>query len=109
MKVDLLSDISTLSLIKPSIISKLETIAESCLCDYLVEASLSDEDLVEIDIGIGTLSILTVNNELQYQFKPSSRLEKRFVTSFVDQKSPIVIQVEEGLENRLLSAYKELF
>lgn len=109
MKVELLSDISTVSLIKPATLSKLENIAESCLCDYLVEASLQDEDLVEINIGIGTLSILTVDNELQYQFRPSQSLEKKFVSSYTSCESPIVLKSEEGLEARLLSAYKELF
>ena len=57
MKYNLIDDISSLSLIKPSILNKLIDISQSCLCDYVDNISILEDSLVEVDIGIGTLNI----------------------------------------------------
>ena len=109
MKQNLLVDISRISLIKASIFDKLKDIAESCICDYLYEAKILDDDLIEIDIGIGKISILILNDSLEFKFRPSMHLEKSLVKSLQKNSSVLVKEVENGLESKLLSTYKELF
>ena len=73
MKYNLIDDISSLSLIKPSILNKLIDISQSCLCDYVDNMSILEDSLVEVDIGIGTLNIFIEEDVIKYQFKPSKK------------------------------------
>lgn len=109
MKQKLLSDISSLTNIKYSIINKLKEISEECICDYVLEAILKNDDLIEIDIGIGKISILVLEDGVEYSFRPSSSLEKSISKTILDDENILVDKVEKGLSNRLLSTYKELF
>lgn len=109
MKHKLMTDISTIYSIRASILSKLERLAETCICDYLVEAKLCDDDLVEINVGIGKLMILILDDSVEYQFIPSNRLERLISKSIIDLKSPLEQEIEEGIEEKLVYTYKELF
>lgn len=109
MKRKLLDDISTIYSIRASILNKLIELSELCICDYLVEAKLSDSDLLEINIGIGKILILILEDSLEYQFIPSSKLEQLIYDHIFKLKSPLISKVERGLEEKLISTYKELF
>lgn len=109
MKQKLIEDISAIYSIRASILNKLIKLAETCICDYLVEARLNDDDLVEINIGIGKLVILILDNYVEYQFIPSNKLEKLISKSIIDAKSPLEHTLEEGIEEKLVYTYKELF
>lgn len=109
MKHKLLFDISTIYSIRISILNKLSDLVEICICDYLLEAKLQDEDLVEINIGFGKILILLTSDAVEYQFIPSSKLEKLIKNTLFTNKSPLEKNLEIGLENKLVSTYKELF
>lgn len=95
MKYNLIDDISSLSLIKPSILNKLIDISQSCLCDYVDNMSILEDSLVEVDIGIGTLNIFIEEDVIKYQFKPSKKLEKNLVQTVVDGNSPLTYKIEK--------------
>lgn len=109
MKHKLLPDLSSIYSIRISLLNKLSELAELCICDYLLEAKIKNDDLVEINIGIGKIVILLLEDSLEYQFIPSSNLEKHSINTLLDMNSPLKDAVETGLENKLLSTYKELF
>ena len=108
MKYNLIDDISSLSLIKPSILNKLVDISQSCLCDYVDNMSILEDSLVEVDIGIGTLNIFIEEDVIKYQFKPSKKLEKNLVQTVVDGNSPLTYKIEKKLNKNILNTYKEL-
>ncbi len=109
MKQKLLNDISNIYSIRASIMTKLSELAELCICDYLVEAKLSEDDLVEVNIGIGKICFIMLEDSIEYRFVPSTKLEKLIIKSIASMKSPIINASEQGLENKLVSTYKELF
>ena len=109
MEKNLIEDVAKLSSVKSSLLKKFSRLSEYCISDYVLESKLEDEDLTEIDIGIGKLKLLITDDELRYSFTPSQRLEKMMIDSYQNEKHVLEQKVEEGLENRLLSAYKELF
>ena len=109
MKRKLLNDLSNIYSIRTSIFNKLIELAEVCICDYLVETKLADDDLLEINIGIGKILILVLEDSLEYQFVPSSKLEQLICNSINELKSPLIELSEKGLEEKLISTYKELF
>ena len=109
MKRKLLFDISNIFSIRISLLNKLVELAENCICDYILEANLNDDELVEINIGFGKIIILLSSDCVEYRFIPSMKLEKSIVNTLSSGKSPLEQNLEVGLENKLISTYKELF
>lgn len=108
MKRYLLKDISPLTNIKDKIINKMSNISELCICDYINELDMIDEDVLNIDIGIGIISMLIVDDEIQYSFSPSESLEKMIIKTIEDKESPLVNKLEVNLENKINSTYKDI-
>lgn len=108
MEKNLIEDLSKLFSIKPSLLKKLAKVADYCISDYILESKLNDEDVTDINIGIGELKLVVVDDSLTYQFIPSKKLETMIVDAYQKEKSEMTIALEDGLESRLLSAYKEL-
>lgn len=108
MNYDLLNDVSSLTNIKPKIIDKMESIAEYCICDYIDNLKLEDEDVMSVNIGIGTLNIAYIDNEIKYQFIPSESLEKNIVRT-INGENVLKHSVECSLRNRVYNTYKDLF
>lgn len=109
MKRNLITDLSALSLIRMSILDKLIELSELCICDYIIESKIKDTDFIEINIGIGKLSILRSDESIEYRFIPSNKLEKLIIANIDSNKSLLTEKSEVGLENKLLTTYKELF
>ncbi len=105
---DLIKDLNTLTLIKSSILSRLENISENCICDYVLESTLKDDDIVPIDLGIGVLYINILDNEISYKFIPSKKLEKKLLKSRETGESQLVLDIEDKLNQRIFNTYKEL-
>ena len=89
-----------------SIIS-IMSLLEDCVCSSVCEAINSGEHTVVADIGIGTLSILFIDNEMSYKFIPSQSFENKLVGS-VDGKNPLIERAEKRVVSSILSSYKEL-
>ena len=109
MEQNLINDIAELAVTKKSFLDKLVNIADYCISDYILEAKLKDEDVISIDIGIGTLNILVTSREVQYDFVPSNKLEKTIVETYQTEQSVLKEAVSEALVSRMLTTYKELF
>jgi len=109
MNQNLINDVSELTCLKRYFLDKLINTANYCISDYILEAKLKDEDLVSIDLGIGTLNIIITNNEIEYNFVPSNKLEKSIVETYQTEQCPMREVVSEALVNRMVSTYKEIF
>lgn len=108
MQQNLIRDISALTAVSNKTLTKMVGIAELCVCDYLNELDIAGDEIVNINIGIGTLSLLIVEDSIQYQFTPSYQLEQQIITTIEDKNSPLVDGIETNLENKLRATYKEL-
>ena len=109
MKYKLMQDLSAISSIRSSVLSKLVDISEACLCDYLVEAKSSHSSCLEVNIGIGKLVFLLYDNSIEYRFVPSSKFEQHIIKSLSSMKSPLLDTLETNLEDKILSTYKDIF
>ena len=75
-----------------------------------IEESLRDnENYIEIDIGLGTLIISRVEEEIRYKFIPSKRLEKTVIDTYITRKSKVALDVDKALGDRIMKTYKDLF
>lgn len=108
LKYYLLSDVAKIAGLRSSIMTTLTNVSEYCICDYINELKMRDEDVLELDLGIGTLSIEVVEDEIKYQFKPSVRLEKNIINTVLDGENPLVKASELNLEKRIYNTYKGL-
>lgn len=108
MQQNLIRDISALTAVSNKTLNKIVDVAELCFCDYINELDITNEDVVNIDIGIGTLSLLLVNDSMQYQFTPSYQLEQQLINTIESKTSPLVNSAQSNLEHKLRTTYKEL-
>lgn len=106
---DLIKDISTITTIPTESLEKLVTKGEWCICDYVEDTILGkDSKVVEINIGIGTISIIMDNDRLIYRFIPSERLEELVIDTVKNETNPLKKTIEKSLVNKITNVYKEL-
>ena len=77
--------------------------------DPAAPVPLKGENLVDINIGIGTLSILVDNDVIQYRFVPSNSLESNIKKTVVEGKNPLVEKAEKLLAKKIIDTYKDYF
>ena len=108
MTHNLMDNLGSLTLIKSSILTKLVDVSENCICDYILNTIEEDEDITSINIGIGNIYINISDDELNYKFIPNKKLEKKILKTIDTGESPLVMSIEDKLNQRILNTYKEL-
>lgn len=103
---NLIEDLSNLTTIPTSALTKLSDKAVFCICNDIEESILREERIADIDVGIGTLQVLVDSNDLKYRFIPSKTLEANMKNTVINKKNPLTTTVEESLVRRILNTYK---
>ena len=103
---NLIEDLSNLTTIPTSALTKLSDKAVICICNDVEESLLKEGRVTEIDLGIGTLQILVEGNDIRYRFVPSKALEANMKSTVINKKNPLTVTVEESLIKRILNTYK---
>ena len=103
---NLSEDLSNLTTIPTSALSKLSDKSVFCICNDVEESILKEENVADIDLGIGTLQILVDGNDLKYRFIPSKTLDINVKNTVINKKNPLTATVEESLVKRILNTYK---
>lgn len=99
------NDLSILLSTDKKIFDKLAHNANFCICDYLENAALNNEDTCQIDIGIGILNIVVLDDTVKYIFKPSQQLEVGIINTLENQQNLLTSVVDTALVNRLNKLY----
>lgn len=107
--INIIDDLSTITTIPPASLRKLFEKVGWCICNGVLESRLAEQDITEINLGYGTLIISIENNQIEYKFIPSSKLEKGLIETVVNKKNPLVVNLEETFANRILKTYKDMF
>lgn len=108
LKRNLLHDIQTVTQLSTKVISKLTLVSEMIICDDINELDILGNDTLEIDIGIGKLTLLIIGDSIQYDFCPSESLENNIIKTLEEKRNPIIINSELNLDKKLFDTYKEL-
>lgn len=106
--VDILSDLSTLTTLPRTTLDSLIEKECSCICHAVLESELSSEKITEVNIGIGKLQLSHFEDQLEYRFQPSKWFEKRLIETINNKKSPLAMDIEKALGDKLANVYKEL-
>lgn len=109
MKSELKKDLSTLTTINESTLSKLNDKVLWCINDIVEKSILNKDDTAEINLGLGTLIIKISNEEIKYKFIPSQDLEKSVTNTVVTERNELVSIMEETLVSKITNLYKDFF
>jgi len=106
---DTIKDLSVLTGLSVVSIQRVLSKFEDIIVHNISECYNSNEDVCNLDIGIGNLNILISEDELMYRFTPSSRLEKNIVRTVSENKDVLLEKLESSLTEKIVNTYKDLF
>lgn len=106
--MDLIQDVSKLTAVSQITLNKLANVVSLCICNAVYESVLENEPITEIKLGIGTLLIKYENNEVLYKFIPNQKLENQLIDTIKTNESPLVLELELSLKDKIEAVYKEL-
>lgn len=109
MNSSLKKDLSTLTTINESTLSKMTNKIIWCITDAVCKSIYNRDESTVVDIGIGKLIIKYDNNQVKYKFTPSKELEDSISTAVVTERNPLVDALESSLVDKMTNVYKSFF
>jgi hypothetical protein len=107
--IDIIKDTSTLTTVQDKIILKILDKMIYAINEAVVEARISGQEVVEMDIGLGILKIRLNDDSIQYKFTPGQKLENSVKNTFIYKQNLLEDALDASLVNKLTNIYKELF
>lgn len=104
----LCEDLSKLTTIPTSKLESLCSLACYCIDEELLETHLSGEEVMQYDIGLGTLLITIRDNQVKYKFIPSTQLEANIVNSLKTKQNSLSNKIEKTLVDSIVNTYKDM-
>ena len=74
----------------------------------VVESVIAEDNIVDYNLGIGTLRLLVADNKIKYKFVPSEILEESLINAVQKEHTNLKSELESSLANKILKQYKEL-
>lgn len=108
---DIVSDLSTLTTIPEKTLEKLGAKVIYCICDALAESLAENQDKdrpVDIDLGIGTLSLIKSDDSVKYKFIPSEALETSVKQTVLNERNLLEDALEKSFVEKITNVYKDL-
>jgi len=106
---DALKDLSILTAIPYSSLQKVSSKIGDIICHDIKESYYQGENNLEVDLGIGKLTMLLINDNISYGFVPSLQLERKIIDSFDSSGDVLIEKLEQSLKNKIINSYKELY
>ena len=108
-KYNIVKEVALLTTIAERNIRKIIEKQIFAINEAVVEATLADTNVVELDIGIGTIVLRIEGEKVVYRFEPSAQLEESIKNSIINQQNLLEDALDDALVARLTHIYKELF
>lgn len=109
MKEDSLEkQISELHDINIDDIDVVKTHVENIIASVIFSNLHDNENETSIDIGLGKLVIRVFTDFISYQFEPSECLQEKIREVIIDNKNPLIDEIQKKIDKKLLQLYKEL-
>ena len=105
-QLNVINDLGTLLRLPNKVMTELTS--KECLCigNIIHEANKLGEQVVVINIGIGTLSVNLV--DMQCKFVPSKELKNAIKRSLTEEVDPLELELEQLLIDKLISICDEV-
>lgn len=102
---NIVNDLSALTKIPNKALVELTHKIILCLGSIIADAKIQGEQVVIINIGIGTLSVDLL--DMQCKFVPSKELKTTLRSCLTNSIDPLELEVEQTLINKLMSFCEE--
>jgi hypothetical protein len=108
-EINIVSDTAVLTTIPEKTIKKIMDKMVYAIAEAVVEARITNQSVIELNIGLGTLFIKLEDDSIQYKFVPGEKLEESVKNSFINQQNLLEDVLDASLVNKLTNIYKDLF
>lgn len=105
---DIINDVAQLSGCSTTSLLNLLSLGEDCICSSILEHIDNGRNVVALNIGLGTLSLLIDDNKVLYKFTPTQKLEGKIISTIRDGYDPLAEKAENAIASNFLKVYKEL-
>ncbi len=105
---NIIEDVSKLTTIPEKTLNKLTQKIIYCICEQIQEDILEEKEISELDLGLGTLYIKYVGDQIKYKFIPASDLEKAVYSTVVKKLNLMETALNEALAKKFIDVYKDL-
>lgn len=106
---DIVKDMATLTTIPEKSLNKFYRKMIFCICEGVAEDLLNeDNEISEMNIGIGTLYIKHSGGDIKYHFIPNDLLEKYMQQTVVNKKNVLEDLLNDALAKKFMEVYKDL-
>ena len=102
-------DISKLTTIPIDEVEQILNCIKDCICYNIQESIKNKDDFIDVDVGIGSLSLGVAEDTIEYKFIPSNDLENDVKYTLENGCCPLISKIENSLRNKIVGAYKEFF
>ena len=99
------NDLGTLTKIPNKILTELTHKLNLCIGSAIHDAILNKEDVILLNVGIGTLSVSLT--DMQCKFLPSKDLKTVIKNSINEKIDPLELELEDTLVQKLLNICDE--
>lgn len=107
MKYDVVKDLSVVTTISEKMLRKLISKGIYCINDAVVENNLTEDPVVDLDIGLGNLAVKLDGDKLQYKFTPSPELEESIKLAVLNEQNLLEDALDATLADRVVNTYKD--
>ena len=104
----IIADLSKLTLTPKETLQHYVDLSIDCLSFGAGESLSNGEQTYTADIGLGTISILILEDCVKYKFIPSKQFMDAIETSLKGESPLLERRIEDRLSKKILTAYKEL-
>ena len=105
---NIVEDVSKLTTIPEKTLNKLNQKFIYTICEQIQEDILQEKEMSELDIGLGTIYIKYVGDEIKYKFIPNQELEKAVYSTVVKKLNLMETVLNEALAKKFIDVYKDL-
>lgn len=108
MEYDIIKDTAILTTIPEKALRKLINKEVYCINDAASEMQATGESVIDLNIGLGNLSIGIVDDKVVYKFTPSQELDTSVKAAILNGRNLLEDALEAALVERLTNTYKDI-
>jgi len=103
---NVVNDVGTLTKVPNKVLNELVNKVNLCIGSAIHDAILAKEQVVVINVGIGTLSINLI--DMQCKFIPSKDLKTTIKNSLTSDVDKLEIELEQAMADKLIAICEEV-
>lgn len=106
-QVNIINDLSNYTKVPAKVYNEIIAKEELCIGSAIHDALEAKEEILVVNIGIGTLSINLA--DMQCKFVPSKDLKTVIKKTIANKVDPLEWEIEQTMVDKLLKIYNEAF